>query len=83
MVAHTISGGVTVNDVMTHAFSETMPFGGVGASGMGAYHGRSGFRNFSHARAVYRQGKAIEAEYALRAPYGEAMQGYLASAIVR
>jgi len=83
IVSNTVSGGVTVNDVMTHAFSETMPFGGVGASGMGAYHGHSGFRNFSHARAVYRQGKAIEAEYALRAPYGEAMQGYLATAIVR
>ncbi len=77
----TLSGGVTVNDVMTHAFSETMPFGGVGDSGMGAYHGKAGFNAFSHARAVYRQGKAPEAEYALRAPYGQPMRDYLASAI--
>ena len=68
---------------MTHAFSETMPFGGVGASGMGAYHGEAGFRTFSHARSVYRQGKAIEAEYALRPPYGEPMQQYLAAMITR
>jgi coniferyl-aldehyde dehydrogenase len=51
----TASGGVTINDVMTHAFSEDLPFGGVGASGMGAYHGMTGFRTFSHARGIYRQ----------------------------
>ena len=83
VLSKTISGGVTVNDCMTHAFSETMPFGGVGASGMGAYHGEAGFRTFSHARAVYRQCRAIEAEYALRPPYGEPMQQYLAAMITR
>lgn len=83
VISNTTSGGVTVNDVMTHAFAETMPFGGVGASGMGAYHGQAGFRTFSHARAVYHQSAAIEAEYALRAPYGEPTQQYIAAAITR
>jgi coniferyl-aldehyde dehydrogenase len=83
VINHTTSGGVTINDVMTHAFSETMPFGGVGESGMGAYHGKSGFLCFSHARAVYRQGKMPEAEYALRAPYGQPMHDYLTSAIAK
>ena len=68
VITNTVSGGVTVNDCMTHAFAETMPFGGVGPSGTGAYHGISGFKNFSHARAIYRQGAAPEAEYAVRAP---------------
>ncbi|MGH8434399.1 MAG: coniferyl aldehyde dehydrogenase [Pseudomonas sp.] len=50
----TCSGGVTVNDVMQHAGLESLPFGGVGHSGMGAYHGIDGFRTFSHAKAVFR-----------------------------
>lgn len=50
----TISGGVTLNDVMGHVSCEDLPFGGIGASGMGNYHGFEGFKTFSHARAVYR-----------------------------
>ena len=83
VISRTNSGGVTVNDVMSHAFSETLPFGGVGPSGMGAYHGKAGFLTFSHARAVYRQSRAIEAEYALRGPFGEATHAYLNAAAVR
>jgi coniferyl-aldehyde dehydrogenase len=79
----TRSGGVTINDVMTHAFAESLPFGGVGASGMGAYHGKAGFLNFSHARSIYRQGKAIEAEYMIRPPFGEPMRQFLDAAIVK
>jgi len=51
----TISGGVTVNDVMAHSSNEDLPFGGVGPSGMGSYHGHDGFLAFSHQRAVFRQ----------------------------
>ncbi len=54
---HTISGGVTLNDVMGHVSCENLPFGGIGASGMGNYHGIEGFKTFSHARAVYRATK--------------------------
>jgi coniferyl-aldehyde dehydrogenase len=52
----TRSGGVTVNDVLMHVAAHDAPFGGVGGSGMGCYHGREGFLEFSHARTVYRSG---------------------------
>ena len=52
---HTHSGGVTLNDVIFHVSQESLPFGGIGASGMGVYHGLDGFKTFSHARAIYRQ----------------------------
>jgi acyl-CoA reductase-like NAD-dependent aldehyde dehydrogenase len=51
----TVSGGATVNDVFFHVGPDTLPFGGVGASGMGAYHGEAGFKTFSHAKPVFRQ----------------------------
>jgi len=51
-----ISGGVTLNGTLLHVAQENLPFGGVGASGIGAYHGREGFKRFSHARAVHRIG---------------------------
>ena len=49
VTSRTISGGVTINDLLVHATQEGLPFGGVGASGMGAYKGIEGFKNFSHA----------------------------------
>ncbi len=71
---HTTSGGVTVNDVVMHVAQEDLPFGGVGPSGMGAYHGLDGFRTFSHARSIFTQSKVNVAELAgLRPPYGEKM----------
>ena len=51
-----ISGGVTLNGTLLHVAQESLPFGGVGASGIGAYHGHEGFRRFSHARAVHEVG---------------------------
>ena len=51
-----ISGGVTLNGTMLHAAQEGMAFGGVGASGMGGYHGHDGFKRFSHARSVHKIG---------------------------
>lgn len=53
----TSSGGVTINDVIQHVSCEDLPFGGVGNSGMGHYHGYEGFKAFSHARSVYTQAK--------------------------
>jgi len=52
---NTTSGGVTVNDVISHITMEDLPFGGVGPSGMGSYHGHDGFKEFSHAKSVYKQ----------------------------
>ncbi|XP_029884960.1 aldehyde dehydrogenase family 3 member A2-like isoform X2 [Aquila chrysaetos chrysaetos] len=51
VISETSSGGVTGNDVIMHALLSTLPFGGVGNSGMGAYHGKHSFETFSHRRA--------------------------------
>ena len=52
VLEETRSGGVTINDVLLHATVESLPFGGVGASGMGSYHGRAGFDTFSHQKPI-------------------------------
>lgn len=57
VLERTLSGGVTVNDVLLHFAEEGLPFGGVGASGMGAYHGRAGFETFSKLRPVFLQSR--------------------------
>ena len=71
VLAHTISGGVTINDIAMHFLAQELPFGGVGASGIGAYHGEYGFRRFSHARAIFRQSRLdVPGLVGLRPPYG-------------
>ncbi len=57
VLAKTTSGGVTVNDVLWHGAHEALPFGGVGNSGMGRYHGYDGFLEFSHQKSVLRHPK--------------------------
>ena len=75
----TISGGVTVNDVIFHISVDDMPFGGVGPSGIGCYHGPEGFREFSHARSTYQQPKIDIAKLAgLKPPYGDAAKKAIA-----
>jgi coniferyl-aldehyde dehydrogenase len=54
---NTHSGGVSVNDTLMHLAQEDMPFGGIGDSGMGHYHGKEGFITFSKAKAVHRKGR--------------------------
>ena len=74
VLSRTISGGVTVNDAMFHVSMDDLPFGGVGPSGMGSYHGPEGFKTFSHARAVYRQPRLDVTKLAgVRPPYGKAI----------
>ncbi len=70
VVSRTTSGGVAVNDVITHIMQDDAPFGGVGPSGTGAYHGREGFVNFSHAKTVFRQTSVEKVAGMLRPPYG-------------
>ena len=78
VVGRTRSGGVGINDVVLHASMDDLPFGGIGASGMGNYHGPEGFRTFSHARAVFRQTPLDFARLAgLKPPYGQALQRLL------
>ncbi|RVA58698.1 coniferyl aldehyde dehydrogenase [Mesorhizobium sp. M7A.F.Ca.US.001.01.1.1] len=69
----TIAGGVTVNDCMLHLVQENQPFGGVGASGMGAYHGEWGFRTFSKEKPVFLQSR-LSAGSLLRPPYGKTFE---------
>ena len=82
VLERTTSGGVTVNDVLMHVAQEELPFGGIGPAGMGAYHGRDGFREFSHARSVYHQIKRdIGPLKMLRPPYGKGIARFLAMQI--
>jgi coniferyl-aldehyde dehydrogenase len=86
VLTRTTSGGVTVNDTIMHVAMEDLPFGGVGPSGMGSYHGVDGFRQFSHRKAIYQQPTSnfIEKQLrTIRAPYGEAIQKQLAGSIKR
>lgn len=57
VLRETHSGGVTLNDVILHIAQDDLPFGGVGPSGMGHYHGRDGFLAFSKAKGVFRQAR--------------------------
>ncbi len=78
LLARTRSGAVTVNDVGTHFIAEELPFGGVGASGMGAYHGVHGFRRFSHARAVFHMPRwDVAGLLGLRPPYSKRIRFWL------
>jgi coniferyl-aldehyde dehydrogenase len=75
VLTRTISGGVTTNDVIFHVSMEDLPFGGVGPSGIGSYHAIEGFREFTHARAVYHQPKIDIAKLGgLKPPYGKATE---------
>lgn len=79
---HTLSGGVSINDVTMHPALHDAPFGGVGASGMGHYHGREGFLEFSHARAVYKAGDHDpRREWGMLPPYSEAFAQMIRAAI--
>jgi len=64
----TLSGGVTINDTLLHAGQHALPFGGVGNSGMGHYHGYEGFLTFSKLRPVFRQGPLRTVDF-LMPPY--------------
>lgn len=57
VLENSISGGVSVNETAWHVVQEGLPFGGVGPSGMGAYHGEHGFKSFSHMKGVFYQSK--------------------------
>jgi coniferyl-aldehyde dehydrogenase len=82
VLSRTVSGGVSVNDVVMHVSMEDLPFGGIGPSGMGAYHGIDGFRTFSHAKAVFQQTKS-DVTAMMRPPYGEKIQKMLDGQIKR
>jgi coniferyl-aldehyde dehydrogenase len=66
----TISGGVTVNETMLHVAQDDLPFGGIGPSGMGAYHAHEGFASFTKMKPVFRQAR-MNTTGLLRPPYGK------------
>uniref|UniRef100_A0A8C3EVC0 Aldehyde dehydrogenase n=1 Tax=Corvus moneduloides TaxID=1196302 RepID=A0A8C3EVC0_CORMO len=70
VISETSSGGVTGNDVIMHFFLSTLPFGGVGHSGMGAYHGKHSFETFSHRRACLIKDLKLESTNKMRYPPG-------------
>ncbi len=72
-----MSGGVSVNDALFHVGQHDLPFGGVGASGMGHYHGREGFETFSKMRPVFHQARWSSLSL-MRPPYGKLADRVLA-----
>jgi aldehyde dehydrogenase (NAD+) len=71
IVENTSSGGVCVNDTIMHMTDPSLPFGGVGHSGMGAYHGKRGFDAFTHEKSVLERRFAFDVKQRY-APYSEA-----------
>jgi coniferyl-aldehyde dehydrogenase len=78
ILRETHAGGVTVNDCLWHLAQEDQPFGGVGASGTGAYHGEWGFRTFSHYKPVFTQ-SGLAGTALFQPPYGKLFELLLAT----
>ena len=77
---NTSSGGVTINNVVGHIQQQDLPFGGVGPSGMGRYHSQDGFKNFSNARAVFKDVPFFMDNLAfgmIRPPYKEGFENFI------
>jgi acyl-CoA reductase-like NAD-dependent aldehyde dehydrogenase len=70
VLERTVSGGVSVNETIMHIAQEELPFGGVGPSGMGEYHGHAGFDTFSKRKAVFHQSR-LNGLKLFRPPYGK------------
>lgn len=76
VLATTTSGGVSINETMMHCAQDALPFGGVGASGMGHYHGREGFDSFTKKKPVFYQAR-LNTTGLLRPPYGKVIDTFL------
>jgi len=82
VLSETVSGGVTINETMLHAVQDDLPFGGVGWSGMGQYHGHEGFETFSKKKPIFRQAR-LNTRGLLLPPYGKMLDRLLAVLIGR
>lgn len=76
------AGGVTINNCMFHAALDDAPFGGVGASGMGQYHGEEGFKTFSNAKTILTNGK-VSGSWMLAPPFGKRLHQVIYKALIR
>lgn len=72
----TVSGNACINEALMHVAVDDLPFGGIGASGMGSYHGREGFETFSHKKGVLQKGRFNSAEL-IKPPYGARVKSLL------
>jgi coniferyl-aldehyde dehydrogenase len=78
VMSETVAGGVTINDCLLHIAQENQPFGGVGNSGMGTYHGEWGFRTFSKEKPIFYRSRFIRMDL-LHPPYGRTFDRVLAA----
>jgi acyl-CoA reductase-like NAD-dependent aldehyde dehydrogenase len=76
VLAATVSGGASVNETILHLAQDDLPFGGVGPSGMGEYHGRAGFESFSKKKAVFYQSR-LNGLKLFQPPYGKRFDALL------
>jgi coniferyl-aldehyde dehydrogenase len=81
VLERTTSGNVTINDTLLHYAQDDLPFGGVGPSGMGAYHGVEGFKSLSHAKGIFEQSR-WNLTGALRPPFGW-LSGFVTQFLLR
>lgn len=82
ILSHTHSGGVCINETVFHVAADDAPFGGIGPSGMGHYHGKEGFLTFSHAKTVLSRGKFNTGKL-VHPPYGNWIQQLLLKLFLR
>ncbi len=82
VLRHTHSGGVCLNDTLLHVAQDDLPFGGIGPSGMGHYHGHDGFLTFSKAKAVLAK-QRFNAARLIYPPYGKAVQRLVFKLFIR
>ncbi len=82
IIENTHSGGVCINDTAFHVAADDAPFGGIGASGMGQYHGKEGFLNFSKAKTVMTRGR-FNSGKVMFPPYGQKIQNFILSLFIK
>jgi coniferyl-aldehyde dehydrogenase len=82
LLSQTHSGGVCINETVFHVAADDAPFGGIGPSGMGHYHGKEGFLTMSHAKTILSRGK-LNTGKLVHPPYGTAIQQLLMKLFLR
>jgi coniferyl-aldehyde dehydrogenase len=82
VINHTHSGGACINDTISHVAVDDIPFGGIGASGMGHYHGKEGFLTFSKAKGIVSKGKVNGAKL-IFPPYDKPLQKLMFKALLK
>jgi len=82
ILLRTHAGGVCINDATFHVASDDLPFGGIGPSGMGQYHGEEGFKTFSHGKSVFTRGK-VSLAHLLFPPFGTSIHKFVYKFFIR